>query len=81
MKLLLGDPLFEHTSIVSCQGVEQLGGLVLGAPGLVPLRLRLVSPLVLKIKITYLIFIFFIFENRTFNLSDTFLCPNFYSDT
>ena len=41
MILLLGDPLFEHISIVSCQGVEQLGGLILGAPGLVPLRLRL----------------------------------------
>ena len=29
--------------LVSCRGVLQLGGLVLGSPGLVPLRLRLVS--------------------------------------
>ena len=30
-------------SIVGCQDVVQIGGLVLGSPGLVPLRLRLVS--------------------------------------
>ena len=29
--------------IVSCRGVIQLGGLVLGSPRLVPLRLRLAS--------------------------------------
>ena len=48
--------------IVGCRGVVQLGGLVLGSPGLVPLRLRLASfffslrsTLVFKIKNTWFI--------------------------
>ena len=52
--------VWDHSEIVSCRGVVQLGDLIQGFPGLFPIRLRhvslfysLESSLVLKVKNTW----------------------------